>query len=64
MIEVDRPDTQHAKVAVLRRTRQPLELASFTPVDFERDDLAAAIRAAGVATDRPAVFVGKASPTT
>lgn len=57
VIEVDRPDTQHAKVAALRRTGQPLERVRFTPVDFERDDLAAAIRAAGLATDRPAVFV-------
>ena len=31
VIEVDHPGTQHAKVAALRRTRQPLELASFTP---------------------------------
>ena len=57
VIEVDRPDTQHAKVAALRRTGQPLERVRFTPVDFERDDLAAAIRAADLATDRPAVFV-------
>jgi methyltransferase (TIGR00027 family) len=57
VIEVDRPETQQAKVAALRRIRQPLELASFTPVDFERDDLAAAIRAAGLAADQPAVFV-------
>jgi len=57
VIEVDRPETQQAKVAALRRTGQPLERVRFTPVDFERDDLAAAIRAAGLATDQPAVFV-------
>ena len=57
VIEVDRPETQQAKIAALRRTGQPLERARFAPVDFEHDDLAAAIRAAGLAADQPAVFV-------
>jgi methyltransferase (TIGR00027 family) len=57
VIEVDRPETQQAKVAALRRAGQSLERVRFAAVDFERDDLAAAVRAAGLATGRPAVFV-------
>ena len=57
VIEVDRPETQQAKVGALRQAGQPLERARFAPVDFERDDLAAAVRAAGLDQDLPAVFV-------
>ena len=57
VIEVDRPETQQAKVAALRRAGRPLDRARFAPVDFEHDDLAAAVRAAGLDQGQPAVFV-------
>src|SRR5262245_57142469 len=57
VIEVDRADTQRTKIAALRRMRRPVDHVRFVPVDFEHDDLAEAVRNAGLTADRPAVFV-------
>ena len=58
IFEVDHPATQAAKRDRLSRMQSaPAERVHFVPVDFERTDLAAALRAAGFATDLPAVVV-------
>ena len=64
MFEVDHPATQQAKREVLGRVLagivegDPLAWhVRFVPVDFERDDLAGALRAAGYRDGTPSLFV-------
>jgi methyltransferase (TIGR00027 family) len=59
VFEVDHPATQAAKRRLVE-SRVPLGRRAhvrFVPVDFERDDLAEALAAAGFATDRTAVVI-------
>jgi methyltransferase (TIGR00027 family) len=64
VFEVDHPATQQAKREVLGRVLagivdgDPLAWhVRFVPVDFERDDLAGALRAAGYRDSAPSLFV-------
>lgn len=50
--EVDHPSTQ-----ALKRRRAPSEASTFVPVDFTRDDLGAALAAAGHAADLPTAWL-------
>ena len=58
VFEVDHPDTQAAKVAVIARTygERPGGVG-FVPVDFERDDLVESLRTAGFSTARSSLFL-------
>jgi methyltransferase (TIGR00027 family) len=57
VVEVDRPDTQAAKRAALGRAGQPLGPVTLLAVDFEHDDLVAAVRGTAFAADQPSLFV-------
>jgi methyltransferase (TIGR00027 family) len=57
VFEVDQPATQAAKRAVVERLDLRRSQLTYVPVDFEVDDLAGALRAAGFDTAVPAVFV-------
>jgi methyltransferase (TIGR00027 family) len=58
VFEVDHPDIQTAKRKALARASIPIPAAvSLVAVDFERDDLAATLEAAGFREDVPTLFV-------
>ena len=57
IFEIDHPDTQTLKVAALRRAGIDNPNVEFVPVDFETDDLAAALKSAGYASGRPTLFL-------
>jgi methyltransferase (TIGR00027 family) len=57
VFEVDHPATQEWKRARLREQDIPISRSvTFAPVDFERQTLAAGLKAAGFRADRPAFF--------
>lgn len=51
--EVDHPSTQRWKQGALQAAGLDVGDTAFVPVDFERDDLLAALRSAGLRTDQP-----------
>jgi methyltransferase (TIGR00027 family) len=53
--EVDHPATQAEKRSILARTRGLGGDIAFVPVDFAKDDLAQALKAAGFRSSRPAL---------
>ena len=58
VFEVDHPDTQAWKRARLAEEGLAVPgTLGFVPVDFERDELGAALAASGLAADRPAFFM-------
>lgn len=58
VLEVDAPETQSVKrAAIEHRLGRTPENVSWVPVDFERDDLAASLRDAGLDPAAPAFFV-------
>jgi methyltransferase (TIGR00027 family) len=58
VFEVDHPDTQTSKQNTLARlAAAPISRIVFAPVDFERDDLARALRDAGYQPDASSTFL-------
>lgn len=58
VFEADHPETQAWKLSRLAAAGLAIPASlTFAPVDFEGDGLAAGLRAAGFAADRPTVFV-------
>jgi methyltransferase (TIGR00027 family) len=57
VFEVDHPDSQRAKRARVSSLAQTAKDVRFVPVDFERDDLEAALQAAGHDPTRPTTWV-------
>lgn len=57
VFEVDHPDTQAVKRSALLRAGIEPSGVVFVPVDFETDNLAAALANAGYDPDRPALYV-------
>ena len=58
VFEVDHPDTQATKRSLLAGAGKMLpDHVTFVPVDFETDDLAKALLAAGYRTDTPGFFL-------
>lgn len=58
VFEVDRPETQAIKCAIVERARgQQRGDVRYVPVDFLRDDLEACLSRAGFVADRPALYV-------
>lgn len=57
VFEVDHPDTQRDKRARVSTLKQAARDVRFVPVDFERDDLEAALAAAGHDPARPTTWV-------
>ncbi|MCB9539955.1 MAG: class I SAM-dependent methyltransferase [Myxococcales bacterium] len=57
VFEVDHPDSQRTKQQRAAALEQVAGDVRFVPVDFGRDDLDAALTAAGHATDRPTTWV-------
>lgn len=56
VFEVDHPSTQRWKREALQAAGLDVGDTAFVPVDFERDDVLQALRAAGLRTDLPALF--------
>lgn len=57
IFEVDQPATQHVKRAAMRVTTSKLPNVHFVPVDFEHDDLTAALEAAHYERHGPTMFL-------
>ncbi|MET9488139.1 SAM-dependent methyltransferase [Nocardia sp. NPDC006630] len=57
VIEIDRQGTQAEKIAAVRRSGRSVDNVRFVAVDFERDDLETALRAAGFAEDEQSLFL-------
>lgn len=57
VFEVDRPDTQAVKRAVLARAGTDVANVTFVPVDFDTDDLAGALLGAGYRLEQPTLFL-------
>ena len=57
VFEVDHPDSQRAKQQRAERLTRAAKDVRFVPVDFTRDDLSAALEAAGHAPQRPTVWI-------
>jgi methyltransferase (TIGR00027 family) len=57
VFEVDHPDTQSYKRARAARLGAPVAEVRYVPVDFTRDDVAAALKAAGHDADAPTAWV-------
>jgi len=57
LFEVDHPDTQAVKRRQVASLRQRAQSVSFVAVDFERDDLAQALDAAGHRSEEPTAWV-------
>jgi methyltransferase (TIGR00027 family) len=57
VFEVDHPSTQAFKQERARGLRSPARALTYVPVDFARDDLGAALRAAGFVETQPSFWI-------
>jgi methyltransferase (TIGR00027 family) len=60
IFELDVPTTQEPKREILRKKKIPLPAElSFVPIDFDKEDLSAALSGAGFLTGRKTLFLGE-----